>query len=373
MRLRSLRWSPFRVPLRASFATARGAFAYREGLILRLVTDAGIVGLGEASPLPGPGADDLGAALSMLASLGPSLVGRDLEEVDVSRLAAGQEGPASAAVRCALDTAICDALARASGVSVAALLAGEGASSSVPVNATIAAPATAEAARAAAAARAAGFRCVKLKVGLEGTVEEERERVAAVRTALGAQVALRLDANGAWSAEQAVQTIRALEEYGLELVEQPVAPDDWEGMRRVAAAVATPIAADESVTDLGAARRLLESGAVQVLVIKPMVVGGLRPAGQIVEMAGRLGAKAIVTTTLDAGVGTAAALHLAATLPPDGLACGLATGSFLADDLITRPLEAQCGRMALPEGSGLGVELDEGALRRYGVGSGGAS
>ncbi len=111
---------------------------------------------------------------------------------------------------------------------------------------------------------------------------------------------------------------------------------------------------------------MLERGAASVLVVKPMVVGGLRPARRIVELAEEAGVGTIVTTTIDAGVGVAAALHLAATLPEGSPACGLATGSLLADDLIVRPLAVRDGSMLLPDGPGLGVELDEAKLARYG-------
>ncbi len=190
--------------------------------------------------------------------------------------------------------------------------------------------------------------------------------MAAVREALGPEIKLRIDANGAWSEEQAVRAVRELERFDLEMVEQPVAAGDLRGLARVRAAVGVPIAADEDVTDLEAAERVLEAGAADVLIVKPMVVGGLRPARRIIELAAAAGAEAVVTTTIDAGIGTAAALHLAATLPPGGPACGLATGSLLAADLITPPLVARCGRMELPEGPGLGVELDEGQLARHG-------
>ncbi len=190
--------------------------------------------------------------------------------------------------------------------------------------------------------------------------------MAAVRRALGPEVRLRIDANGAWRAEEAVSIIQALEEYGLEMVEQPVPAAEVEGMARVRAAVGVPIAADEAVTDLEAARRLLECGAADVLVVKAMVVGGPRPARRIAELAAAAGAAVVVTTSIDAGIGTAAALHLAATLPPDGPACGLATASLLVADIITRPLLAQGGRLELPQGPGLGIVLDEGKLARYG-------
>jgi O-succinylbenzoate synthase len=107
-------------------------------------------------------------------------------------------------------------------------------------------------------------------------------------------------------------------------------------MKRVQEAVSTPIAADEDLTDLDAARRILQTGAAQVLILKPMMVGGLQPARQIMKLAQAAGAAVVVTTTLDAGVGTAAALHLAATLPQESPACGLATGTLLTSDLLVR-------------------------------------
>lgn len=168
--------------------------------------------------------------------------------------------------------------------------------------------------------------------------------------------------------EQAVRTIRSLAEFGLEYVEQPVAPGNLKGMARVRRDAGVPIAADEDVAGVEAARRLLETGAVDTLVIKPMVVGGLRPAMEIAAMAGRAGVSVVVTTTVDAGVGTAAALHLAAALSEEGPACGLATGSLLAADIVARSLETREGRTVLPAGPGLGVELDEGALVRCSVG-----
>jgi L-alanine-DL-glutamate epimerase-like enolase superfamily enzyme len=138
-----------------------------------------------------------------------------------------------------------------------------------------------------------------------------------------------------------------------------------ESLRRVREAVRTPIAADEDITDIDAAHRVLQLGAAQILVLKPMVVGGLRPARRIIELAQAAGVAVVVTTTLDAGVGTAAALHLAATLPQGSPACGLATGDLLTSDLLVRPLTVDGGRMQLPDGPGLGVELDRAKLQGY--------
>ncbi|MCH7998404.1 MAG: mandelate racemase/muconate lactonizing enzyme family protein [Chloroflexi bacterium] len=367
MRVTRLRWTAYRLPFRAEFSTSRGVSTYREGLILRLDTDSGSVGLGEAAPLTERGRGTLGEALAILDEVGSGVVGKQLDEVQalMDETGRGHGDGAMAAVRCAFDIALLDAMARAAAISVAELLTG-GVSRSVVVNATIGAEAPAQAAAQAATARESGYSCVKLKVGGASSVDDERRRVAAVRDALGPEIKLRIDANGAWGVEQAVSAIRELEEYDLEMVEQPVAAGDLPGLARVRAEVDTPIAADEDVTDVEAAERVLEAGAADVLVVKPMIVGGLRPARRIIEMVAAAGAEAVVTTTLDSGIGTAAALHLAATLPPGGPACGLATGSLLVADLITAPLVARCGLMELPDGLGLGVKLDEGQLARYG-------
>ena len=234
----------------------------------------------------------------------------------------------------------------------------------MPVNATVALPDAPSAARAAAQARTLGFPCVKLKVGMASRVEAERERVAAVRSAIGGRLKLRLDANGAWSEQKAIATIRALEPYDLEFVEQPVAFGNMELMRRVRNAVNTPIAADEDVTGPEQAARVLRAGAAQILVIKPMVVGGIRTAREIIERAQSQGASCVVTTSIDTGIGIAAALHLAATLPSPALACGLATGDLLTTDLLALPLPIRGGRMRLPDTPGLGVRPDEKALKR---------
>ncbi len=309
MNVTGLSWTSFRLPLRAPFQTARGEMTHREGLVLRLRTDGGVVGLGEASPHPAAGPEATRELDRALASAAAGLLGGDVGCL---------EQPAAAmppALACALDTAACDALARDRGISVAWLLS-ERSRAAVAVNATIATEHAAEAVAEAAAAREAGFACVKLKVGMAASVEEERQRVAAVRRSLGPDVRLRIDANGVWDTERAIATIRSLEEFALELVEQPVAAGDLDGMARVQQAVQTPIAADEAITGLAAARRVLERDAARVLVVKPMVVGGLRPARQIVELAEEMDARAIVTTTIDAGVGVAARWRAAATPTP---------------------------------------------------------
>ncbi len=365
MKIQRIAWMPFRVPWAGAFATAHGAARFREGAILRLTTADGLEGLGEAAPVPAFGGGTLDDVLAILGGLAPRLAGRDLAAIDELLASLDVARSGAAALACALDTALCDIRARAAGIPVAALLGGAP-GAPVPVNATIGAPDDAAACLAAHRAVAAGFRCVKLKVGLGPTRAAEIARIAAVRAAIGPSVRLRVDANGAWSVAEAIAIIRAVEHHQLELVEQPVAAADLAGMARVRSAVDTPLAADEPVAGPEQARAVIAAGAADVLVVKPMLAGGLRPARGVIALARAAGLGAIVTTTIDAGVGAAAALHLAATLPAPTLACGLATGPLLAADLLAQPLAIEDGTMPLPAGPGLGVALDERQLARYG-------
>ncbi len=364
MRVTGLDWTAFRLPFREPFHTAGGSFSHREGLLLRLTTDAGVEGLGEASPHPALGDQALTDVLNALVRLGPRLLATDLNDIE-SLISTGLPP----ALACGLDTAACDVLARSRGLSVAQHLSGQPAKI-VAVNAVVSAETVADAATQAMAAIGDGFRCVKLKVGMAHSPAAEAERVATVRRVIGRDTQLRLDANGAWSRDQAISTIQALTEFDLEFVEQPVAAADLPAMAAVRAAVSVPIASDEAVTDRESARRVLAAGAADILVVKPMVEGGLRPARHIIELAAAAGAEAIVTTTIDSGVGIAAALHLAATLPPGSRACGLATGNLLSGDLVRNLHAAQYGRMQLPDGPGLGIELDDKRLARSAVGQG---
>jgi o-succinylbenzoate synthase len=260
-----------------------------------------------------------------------------------------------AAFLCGLDTALLDILSQAEGKPLAEWLAGGPVAKSVPVNATIGAPDNEKAVALAQKAISEGFECIKLKIGMAATISGELERVQAVRTAIGKTARLRLDANGAWTTAQAINTLRELEPLGIELVEQPVAAHDLAGMALVRKSINIPIAADEAVTDIASAQAVIAAGAADILVIKPMMVGGLRTGLELIKMAQLAGLGAFVTTTIDSGVGIAAALHLAATLPEPVLACGLATASLLQDTLVQDLPIIRQGRMFLPNKPGLGV------------------
>jgi o-succinylbenzoate synthase len=193
---------------------------------------------------------------------------------------------------------------------------------------------------AEAAALAANVRAgtVKVKVGRG----DDLGRVRAVREALGPAVRLRVDANGAWDLPTAVRRVRALAPFDVELVEQPVA--GLEDLARLRRLVDLPVAADEAVPDLDAARRLARLGAADALVVKVQAAGGVRAALALAEAAG---VPVIASSLVETSVGLAAGLAFAACLPATPFASGLGTGLLLAGDVVRDRLVPVAGRLAV--------------------------
>ena len=240
----------------------------------------------------------------------------------------------------------------------------------VPVNAVIGARATRAAIASALNATKNGFRCIKLKVGLGLNANEEIERIASVREAIGPVIHLRLDANEAWHLEEAIAILSRCVPYDIQYMEQPLQARDLVGMRALRRAIPIPLAVDEAVLNLESAYFVLDCEAADILVIKPQLAGGLRAAQQIIQAATERGVRSVITSSLETGIGLAAGLHLAAASPPVTLECGLATLHLLADDLLIDDLPIRDGFLAVPTGPGLGVELDRQALDQYAVYSG---
>jgi L-alanine-DL-glutamate epimerase-like enolase superfamily enzyme len=353
------------------YETARGAVTHRQGAIVQLETDAGVYGLGEGSLDPSESEDAVSVLQSHIETIGSYLTQEPFDDLSDVLGPYLQGGEAARAANCAFETAIADAATRTADCRLAEMMRYQPETgrlsvtrAEVPVNATIAVRNQADGALAASKAVAAGFRSLKVKVGMQDSVDAEFAGIRSIRRAIGPEVRLRLDANGAWDEPTAIDMICALEACDIELVEQPVPAHDLDALGRVRAAVATRIAADEAVVDFDSAQRAL--GCSDVLVLKLMRLGGPATASTVAEAAQLSGRSALITTSIDTGIGTALALHLAATLPDEALAHGLATLDLLEDDLIEEPgLPVVRGMMRLPDTPGLGVELDEEALMRY--------
>jgi L-alanine-DL-glutamate epimerase-like enolase superfamily enzyme len=216
---------------------------------------------------------------------------------------------------------------------------------------------------AAQTASAAGFTCLKLK--LTDASPATLERVAAVRAAIGPAPRLRLDANAGWTSEQAHVMLAHCAAYDIEYIEQPLSAYDLAGMAALRRVSPILLAVDEALTGLESARRVLQAGAADVLILKPQLAGGPRACRQIIREASAQHVACVITSTLETGIGVASALHLAAASPEITRPCGLATLALLADDLLQTSLPIHQGTLELPAAPGLGVRPDLAALKYF--------
>lgn len=365
MTITKIQWYPYRVPLHRDFTTAHSTLKLREGAIVEAHVEGHSSGIGEIAPMPEFGGETLQEALAVLPTLATQLTGRSVIEA-LNHLSALQEvGDLPASTTCGLEIALLDASGKQEGCSISTLLTPptHKARPIVPVNAVVGAQTIAAAVQQANAAVAAGFRCLKLKMG--NGLYDEIERASAVRKAIGPEVHLRLDGNEAWSLEQAQTILTACEPLNIQYVEQPLRAYDLNGMYQLRQTISIPIAADEAIYHLESAQRVLEWEAADILIIKPQLVGGLRAAQRIVYEAARYNVPCVITSMIETGIGLIGTLHLAAALPHLTLECGLATLPLLADDLVIEDIPLHNGVLAVPQGSGLGVGLDRIALEKY--------
>jgi L-alanine-DL-glutamate epimerase-like enolase superfamily enzyme len=331
--------------LTSPLTTSYGSLSEREILTVSLTGADGVCGFGEAAPLPGYDGPDFELVLETLGAYREVIAASD--ELDGAQLleACRQARDVPQALA-AIDLALWDRAGRRVEKPVAELLVNDPVAS-VPVNATLAALDRAGAAEQAAAAVAAGFTCLKVKVG----TGDDAGRIAAVRAAAGPHVDLRLDANGAWSVDEAVRAIETLSSAGLELVEEPT--HGLDGIREVRERVAVRVAIDETAGESGA----LGSGIADAVCLKISRCGGIAGLLAAATLVRASGAEVYLASTLDGPLGVAAALHAAAALAARGPMppCGLATLALFTD--VGDVLRARDGAIAVPMGPGLGVSL----------------
>ncbi len=344
---------PFTLSFRAPFPVGRRNLKTREGIRVRVV-DGERFGLGEACPLPEAGTETIDRTRQALATA-PQWIRVPESLEDVERLLDRPELKGAPAARCALELALVDYLARKAGLKVASFLVDGAELSELSVGTLLDAREPRALAEQAAQAIDRGFQVVKVKVG-SPDLADDALRLRAIRRRVGDDVAIRIDANGAWTEAEARTALRGLSPIRVELCEQPVAGANADALRRVRQLVPCPVAADEAVVQAGA-EPLLEDErgpAADVVVLKPMVLGGILPGLALARRAHARGVDAYVTTTLDGVIARAAAAHLAASIPQRQLAHGLATGALFEGEWGGDRYVPSSGKIALPPEPGWG-------------------
>lgn len=339
-----------------------------EYLLVKIQTDEGLVGWGESPADIGFFGDTLEAVqIGINDYLGPQLIG--LDPFDREHLMNVIDFRGHSCAKAGLDLALHDLIGKALGVTVGTLLGGRH-SARVPVSVEIAGGPPDAMADECQRFMKQGVRAFKAKVG--GHPDEDAERLQVIRDAVGPYVSLRADANQGYTPKEAIRLCRLAERHdvGLELLEQPVAAWDLQGMALVRRSVDTLIEADEGCYTAHDAMQLVRHEAVDVINIKIGKAGGLLHAKKIAAVAEAAGLKCVLGTAFGLGLEMAAKLHLAASIPGvldavEFTEIGLHPNLLAPphDALLALPLEDGC--LPVPDGVGLGVVLDAAAVQHH--------
>lgn len=369
MKITSIETVPVEVPIDRRVGAVEDAkgFRFRSHLLMVFVrTDQDVEGVGEITASPDwSGETSLGAKALIERHFASRLVGEDPRRVRhcMSRLSRTFANPFAKA---GLEMALFDILGKSCGASLSQILGGAVRDEHLPLRFPVMPVGPQESAEASRNMMKEGFRTIKLKVGHD-PLEFDLERLRLVREAVGPDVRITVDANGGWSVNEAIRAAPFLEDHGVLFVEQPVHRLDLEGLARVRSHIRLPVMADESVFTVQDAMRCLQLQAADIISVYPGKNGGLLNCVTIAAMAEAAGVHCAIGSNMEWDVGSAVMAHASVAIPNicvERYAADIIGAFFHTERSILLPLITRPGHVTVPQGAGLGVELDRESLKR---------
>ncbi len=352
---------PLARPLRMAVATVHE----RTCIVVRVTTDDGIVGIGESVVAAYFSGETLASAADIVnRAFAPTLVGRDPSDLQALRRLMRSLAVHNNGARAAVEMALHDVVGQAAGMPLFQLYGGRARDEVPTIWHVSGGDPRSNAEDAARAVREDGYRIVKVKVGTD--VDVDVAKVRAVREAVGDDVLLLPDANQGWDVQDALRLCRGIADTSPGFVEQPVPHDDLLGMVEVNRGP-VPIAGDEGVFDARALRTHLHLGAVSAVVAKLMKSAGPIGVREVFAVADAAGIGVhFAGMAGQSSIGAAHAAHLAMAVPNLTYGAGICP-YYLEADVVTERFVATSGALRPPESPGLGLQLDEDAVRRFRV------
>jgi muconate cycloisomerase len=369
LKITSIETIPVCVPIRKEIAIRSGrggSHIHSPFLLIKIHTNEGITGLGEVSCTPRWSGEDSHTAAHFIKDyFAPLLVGETFSNPDATIARISHVVAGNYFTKAAIEMALWDIAGKAAQVPVYKLLGGK-ARETIPTKWSISGVQPSRAAEIAEWAFQQGFRCMKVKVGIDP--DEDIARVRAVRNAVGPEVKLGVDANGGWNAGVVPSMIDRLQEFGIYFVEQPVAAQEIVAMSRIRENSPVPIIADESIYTEADARNLAELKACDAFSAYIGKAGGISGARAVAEVAAKNSLGCTIGSNLELGIGSAAMLHLATAVSginAEDFPCDIIGPFFYEDELLMNPLELTPGFARVPELPGLGIALNDKAVAKW--------
>lgn len=354
---------PVSLPLKKPFKIALGTMTHSPHAVVRITTDEGIVGYGEASTWHVVyGYDQHELVWAIDHYLGPAVIGSDVLDIEAIIARMDSVLPKNLMAKAGIEIACQDARAKALGVPLFQIIGGSLRNPVEAIEAIDIVPLE-EAAEMAVRHVKNGFRCIKIKIGADP--KEDVERVRVVRESVGSEIRIRVDGNQGYDRASATKACQAMEQFDLQWIEQPLPDWDLEGLAMLAEALRTPVAVDESLYTLHDVYKVARAKAADVINIKVSKCGGISSSLKIAHAALSMGIPCFLGGCIETGVGAAAALQFGACAPNLFQGVELIGSSAFTDDILTEPLVTDRGTFSLPQKPGIGVEVNEEKLKRY--------
>lgn len=352
MKITDIKTHMMKVPLSRPFRISLGVITHAISCLVEIETDEGITGYGEGSPGPLITGENLEGTVENIHAFREKLIGMDPRDIEAVYTVMNRTVAYAGTAKAAVDIACHDILGKSCGLPLYRLLGGY--ANELETDMTVGIDEPQVMAELAKQHVEKGFRIIKTKVGTG--IEQDLARVKAIRQAVGDDVKIRLDANQGWHAKEAVELIKRLNDYDIELVEQPVPRFDFEGLKYVTTYSPVPIMADESCWDAKDALRLAGERAVDFINIKLMKCGGLYEAKKIVNIAEAAGIECMLgCMSEESGIAIHASAALGAALKNITRA-DLDAGFSLKELPFTGGFTVRDTRyLVLPEEPGLGI------------------
>lgn len=345
-----------------------GTICDAQAVIVKIHTDEGITGFGEADPMP-PFTEEspAGVMVAIRDYLGPCLLNEDPRRISLLGAKMDQVMYGNHTAKGAIDMALYDILGKERNTPLYALLGGLY-RSQIPVMWPLGSGSPEEDIQQIDEKMKGGYKTFMLKMG-SLPIADEVERIKAIRGHFGSDIHVIVDVNQGWEVPEALEFISALKGYRLDFIEQPVARWDVRGLKRIRERSAFPLSADESLISVHDALTLIQEQAVDIFSIKVSKNGGLSGAKRIAVLAEASGMKCLINSMLEFGISQAAALHFGCTTP-NLFDCGHCYMSTLrlSDDVTDFSNHIREATAQLPEGAGLGISIHSQKIERYSKG-----
>ncbi len=350
----------FDIPLKSPFRISIGTVYAANDVLVRVLTDAGVVGLGEACPFQPITGETQDTNIVAARSFRDMVVGKNPLAIEERLREFGSFVHTNPGAAAAYDMAFYDILGKLAGLPVFRLLGGDEYAIETDLTCDLEAPEVM--AKAARSYVDRGFMTIKVKVGQGPEVDTARLR--AIRDAVGLSPRIRIDANQGWTVPRAIDSLRRLEKYDIEFCEQPVPADDVAGLKAVRTASPIPIMADEALFLPPDAIKLIKAECCDYFNIKIIKAGGIHNSMKIAHIAQAADIRCMVGCMLETRLGLTAAAHVAAAMPQTIIFADLDGMNSQTIDPIVDGMSVAAGRITLPELPGLGADVDPAFLKK---------